>query len=123
MDETDALDALAALSQESRLRLFRLLVTCGPDGLPAGEIARRMDVPHNTLSSQLGQLSRAGLTRARREGRSVIYAPDFDGIRALLGFLMKDCCGGPAEQCNALLDRFLRPDCTTHCQPACGDRS
>ncbi|MEQ8346713.1 MAG: helix-turn-helix domain-containing protein [Sneathiellaceae bacterium] len=109
MDETKAIAALAALAQDSRLRLFRLLVTAGPEGLPAGEIARRLAVPHNTLSSQLGMLSRAGLARSRRDGRSIIHAPDFDGIRALLGFLMKDCCGGTPECCNPLLEQILQP--------------
>jgi len=122
MDEQDAISALAALAQDSRLRLFRLLVARGPEGFPAGEIARRLEVPHNTLSTQLGLLARAGLVTARRDGRSIIYAPDFTGIRALLGFLMEDCCGGARERCTPLLDAVLGDrtgagPCDKDCQP------
>lgn len=111
MDEQQAITALAALAQDSRLRLFRLLVATGPEGLPAGEIARRLEVPHNTLSTQLAVLARAGLATARRDGRSIIHAPDFTGIRALLGFLMEDCCGGTREACTPLLDALLADRC------------
>lgn len=72
------------------MNAFRLLVRQGSAGLPAGEVARQLDIPHNTLSSHLGILSQAGLVKSKREGRSIIYAADFDGTRALLTFLMED---------------------------------
>ncbi len=103
MDILRARDALAALAQESRLRAFRLLVKGGPDGIPAGEIARALKVPHNTMSSHLAILAQAGLVRSRKDGRSVIYAPDLDGTRGLLSFLMEDCCRGRPEVCGPLI--------------------
>lgn len=99
MESIDAVQALDALAHPGRLALFRLLVQAGEDGLPAGEAARRMAAPANTLSTQLAILTRTGLIRARREGRSIIYAADYAGIGALLGFLMEDCCQGRAEIC------------------------
>lgn len=90
---------LSALAQDARLKVFRLLVKAGPDGMAAGEIARKLDVPANTMSAQLLVLSNAGLVRARRDGRSIIYAINFDAMRDLLIFLTKDCCGGRAEMC------------------------
>ena len=102
MDTSRALEAFAALAQDTRLAAFRLLVAAGEGGQPAGEIARRLQVPHNTLSTHLAALTRAGLVRARREGRQVIYAADAAGIRALLDFLLRDCCGGRPELCATL---------------------
>lgn len=113
MDISRATNALAALAQESRLTTFRLLVKAGMPGLPAGEIARALGIPHNTLSTHLAVLTRAGLLRSRREGRSVIYAVDFDGTRALLGFLLEDCCQGSPEICSPALDAVLRGCCET----------
>ena len=98
---------MGALGQETRLRAFRLLVEAGEEGVPAGEIARRLDVPHNTMSSHLALLTRAGLIRSRRESRSIIYTADFAGIRALLAFLVQDCCRGRPEACGPLLDAVL----------------
>ena len=100
MDTSDALGAFAALSQETRLAAFRLLVAAGEAGHPAGEIARRLGVPHNTLSTHLTALARAGLVRARRDSRQVIYAADAAGIRALFDFLLHDCCEGRPELCG-----------------------
>jgi DNA-binding transcriptional ArsR family regulator len=102
MDTATAVRGLSALSQEGRLDVFRLLVKGGPDGMPAGEIARKLAVAPNTLSAQLLILSNAGLIRARREGRSIIYCVDFDGIGGLLLFLTEDCCGGKPEICAPL---------------------
>ena len=113
MELNIATQALGALSQESRLRAFRLLVRSGTDGMPAGEIARELEVPHNTLSSHLAILVNAGLIRSRRESRSIIYSIDFDGTRALLSFLMEDCCRGNPELCVPVLDSLL-PGC---CDP------
>ncbi len=82
--------------------MFRLLVKAGPDGMAAGDIARRLKTAANTMSAQLLILSNAGLVRARREGRSIIYAVDFDRMGALLLFLTEDCCGGKPEICAPL---------------------
>lgn len=108
-----ATKALGALAQDSRLRAFRLLVRAGAPGLAAGEIARAMDIPHNTLSSHLSVLFNAGLVESRREGRSIIYRIDFQGTRALLGFLMEDCCRGSPEICSPALDSVLEGCCAT----------
>ncbi|WP_203070995.1 ArsR/SmtB family transcription factor [Falsiroseomonas ponticola] len=105
METTEAIEALAALAQETRLLVFRRLVVAGAEGLPAGEIARLLSVPPNTLSTHLAVLSRAGLVTARRQGRSVIYAAAMPGIDALIDFLLRDCCGGRAELCGALTSR------------------
>jgi ArsR family transcriptional regulator len=102
MKISDAVRLLSALSQESRLEVFRLLVKAGPDGLAAGEIARKLKVAANTLSAQLLILSQAGLVRARRAGRSIIYAADFEAMGALLLYLTEDCCGGKPEVCAPL---------------------
>jgi DNA-binding transcriptional ArsR family regulator len=91
---------LAALAQEHRLRVFRLLVREGPIGLPAGEIALRLGVRPSTMSSHLAQLERAGLLRSRRDQRRIIYAVDVEGIRKLLAFLIEDCCQGHPEICG-----------------------
>jgi ArsR family transcriptional regulator, arsenate/arsenite/antimonite-responsive transcriptional repressor len=102
MDTADALAGLAALAHEGRLSVFRLLVAHGPDGLAAGEIARKLDTQPNTMSAQLLILSNAGLILARRQGRSIIYAANFEKMSALLQFLTKDCCGGRPEICTPL---------------------
>jgi len=94
-----AVEALSALAHGSRLAVFRLLVRAGPEGLPAGEIAREVGALPNTLSSHLTILAHAGLIRSRRDGRSILYSADYEGMRALLGFLMEDCCGGRPEIC------------------------
>jgi len=100
MEPQTAIDALAALAQETRLKTFRLLVQTGPDGLPAGEIARRLEVQPATLSFHLTQLERAGLVTSKRHSRQIIYAADFGGMRALLTFLTDDCCHGRPEICG-----------------------
>jgi len=102
MDITNALAGLSALAHEGRLAIFRLLVKAGPGGMAAGDIARKLDTAPNTLSAQLLILANAGLVAARREGRSIIYAADFERMAALLQFLTKDCCGGRAEICAPL---------------------
>lgn len=89
-----ALDALSALAQESRLNIFRRLVEAGPAGLPAGRIGQELDLPPATLSFHLAHLARAGLARSRQEGRFVIYCADFDSMNALVGYLTENCCGG-----------------------------
>ena len=106
-----AVDALSALAHASRLAVFRLLVRCGADGLPAGEIAREIGLLPNTLSTHLTILGHAGLVRSRREGRSIIYAADYDRMRDLLGFLVADCCAGRPEICGALGELAAGADC------------
>jgi len=99
MKSKSAIEALSALAQETRLAIFRLLVRQGPDGLPAGTIGERLDIPAPTLSFHLAQLSRAGLVASRREGRSILYAADYRGMNALLTYLTEDCCQGRPELC------------------------
>jgi len=99
MEERNAIDSLSALAHPGRLAVFRLLVRAGPEGVAAGEIARALETPANTMSTQLAILARAGLIRARRDSRSVIYSADYAGIASLLGFLMEDCCQGRPEIC------------------------
>lgn len=107
MDETHAVAALGALAQESRLKVFRLLVREGPRGMPAGDIARMLKVPHNTMSSHLRILARAQLIASRKEGRSVIYAVKLEGTRELLSFLVEDCCHGAPGVCAPLIESAL----------------
>ncbi len=95
-----ALAALAALGQPTRLAIFRLLTRAEPDGAPAGEIAEAVGAPHNTLSSHIGILARAGLVRGTRSGRSIVYRADIEGMRRLIGFLVNDCCDGHPELCQ-----------------------
>lgn len=104
--------ALAALAQGTRLEVFRILVSAEPEGLAAGEIARRLEVPHNTMSSHLGFLSRAGLIRSERFSRSIVYRANLDALRSVLAFLLKDCCGGRPEICAPLMAEL-----TPCCQP------
>ena len=99
----DAVDALSALAHGHRLAVFRLLVRAGAEGVPAGEIAREVGVLPNTLSTHLNILGHAGLIQSRREGRSVIYCADYDGMRDLMGFLVSDCCAGRPEICAPLM--------------------
>jgi DNA-binding transcriptional ArsR family regulator len=112
MDMSDAVKRLSALAQDSRLDVFRLLVKTGPQGMAAGEIARSLDTAPNTMSAQLLVLANAGLVRARRDGRSIIYAVDFSTMRDLLIFLTEDCCDGRAEICAPLAE--IAKNC---CQP------
>ena len=100
MPSPHALAALAALGQPTRLDIFRLLMRQGPDGLPAGVIAETIGCPHNTLSSHLSILARAGLIHGTREGRTILYNADAEAMRALLVFLLTDCCGGHPELCD-----------------------
>jgi ArsR family transcriptional regulator, arsenate/arsenite/antimonite-responsive transcriptional repressor len=99
METLDAVEALAALSQESRLQVYRLFVEAGPEGLPAGQIATALDLPPNTLTFHFDRLRHAALVTVRREGRSMIYAARFDTMNDLLGYLSKNCCGGDAQKC------------------------
>jgi DNA-binding transcriptional ArsR family regulator len=122
MDERTAIEALAGLAQEHRLRVFRLLVREGPGGLPAGQIAERLSVPASTMSSHLAQLERAGLLRSRRDQRRIIYAVDLEGIRRVLAFLIEDCCQGHPELCGYSLGGGWRDD-HDRPQPGLRDRA
>lgn len=104
MKTEPAIEAFSALAQTTRLDAFRLLVKQEPDGLPAGEIARRLDVPHNTMSNHLAILQRAGLVSVERHSRSMIYRVELAVVRKLVMFLLKDCCNGQTELCAPLLD-------------------
>jgi DNA-binding transcriptional ArsR family regulator len=112
MESSSAIDALAALAQFTRLETFRLLVRHEPEGLPAGELARLLGVPQNTLSAHLAILSRAGLVRGERHSRSIIYRAEVDTLRDLTLYLVKDCCGGSAELCAPLIT-VLAPCCAS----------
>jgi len=112
MDNTDAIAALAALAQTTRLDTFRLLVTREPGGVAAGELARLMDVPQNTMSAHLAILARAGFVRGERRSRSIIYRADLARLRELTLFLLKDCCGGTADVCAPLI-ADLTPRCSS----------
>lgn len=100
MDKSTALSALAALGQETRLDVFRLLVKAGDGGMAAGEIGRRLGVVQNTMSAHLKILSHAGLVRTERSGRSVCCFADMTGFRDLLAYLMEDCCSGNPDICR-----------------------
>ena len=111
MEETIAIEALSALAHPGRLGVFRLLVRAGPGGVAAGEIARALNTPANTMSTQLAILARTGLIHSRRDSRSIFYSADYAQITALLGFLMEDCCQGRPEVCAPLAAVTSRAAC------------
>ena len=111
MEMKAAVTALSALGHEGRLTTFRMLVQAGSVGLPAGEIARRLSVPPNTLSANLNILANAGLVQSRRDGRSIIYTARYDFMSELLGYLVEDCCDGSAEVCAPLAAVIRRSSC------------
>ena len=111
MESKLAVVALAALAHEGRLAVYRMLVQAGGAGVAAGEIARRLGVPANTLSANLNVLSHARLVVSRREGRSIIYSAGYDRMAALLGFIMEDCCQGWPAICAPLADIVNRAAC------------
>lgn len=106
MDKKNALIALSALGQDTRLDAFRVLIKAGSAGLLAGEISQTLGIRQNTLSTNLAILLNAGLVRKSREGRAIRYHADMNGMRDLLGFLMKDCCGGRPEACQSVIDEI-----------------
>ena len=103
MEKVDIIAALAALAQETRLDIFRLLVQAGPDGLPAGNIGERLGLPSATLSFHLNQLRHAGLVTFRRESRSLIYSAEIANMNALLAYLTENCCQGDPAACGAVV--------------------
>ncbi|QDZ12273.1 ArsR/SmtB family transcription factor [Devosia ginsengisoli] len=110
MESNDAIAVFSALSQPTRLAVFRLLMEHEPAGLPAGDIAGAMAVPQNTMSSHLAILSRAGLIAAERNGRSILYRAELDRVREIASFLVQDCCGGKPALCEPLVAE-LTPCC------------
>jgi DNA-binding transcriptional ArsR family regulator len=116
MEPNLAIKRLSALAQDSRLAVFRLLIKEGPGGIPAGEIARALDITPNTLSAQLTILANAGLVTSRRDGRSIIYAAAYDSMSELLVYLMDDCCQGRPEVCAPLAAIASRAACCNKTQ-------
>ena len=108
--ESSAIEGFGSLAQPTRLAAIRHLLAVHPQSLPAGEIARLCDVPHNTMSTHLAVLTRAGLISAERRSRSIIYRARLDTVSALAGFLVQDCCAGHPEVCRPLIDQ-LAPCC------------
>src|SRR4029077_8750915 len=117
MESEQVILALAALAQSTRLDVFRLLVKHEPDGVAAGDIARSLAIPQNTMSSHLSVLSRAGLVSAQRFGRSIVYRADLARLRAVLLFMLRDCCDGRPEICASLVESL-----TPCCPPKAGGR-
>ena len=113
MEQEQAILALAALAQSTRLSVFRLLVKHEPEGLAAGDIAKALAVPQNTMSAHLAVLARAGLVISERKSRSIIYRADLVTLQELMSFMVEDCCGGRAEFCAPL----------PSCKPARGKRA
>jgi len=113
MDANDTIEALAALAQPTRLEAFRQLAAAEPEGIAAGDLARRLDVPQNTMSAHLAVLTRAGLATSDRQGRSIIYRADLPALRKVLLFLLQDCCDGRPEICAPLI-----ADLSTCCVPS-----
>lgn len=111
MESKSAVAALSALAHEPRLAVFRMLVKAGHEGIVAGEIARGLDVPPNTLSANLNILSHAGLVESRRDGRTIIYTARYAQMTDLLCFLIDDCCSGQPEICTPLAELTLRSRC------------
>ena len=104
MESENAILALAALAQPTRLEVFRLLVKHEPEGLAAGDVAKALAVPQNTMSSHLSILSRAGLLNAQRFGRSIVYRADLMHLRTVMLFMLRDCCDGRPEICAPLIE-------------------
>ena len=111
METNTVIATFAALSQETRLAVFRLLVRQEPEGLAAGEIARQLEVPHNTMSAHLAVLARAQLAVSQRQGRSIIYRANLDHMRKTIHFLARDCCAGHPQVCEPLMAAL------TECSP------
>jgi len=112
MDENKTIAALAALAQPTRLQTFRLLVEREPDGIAAGDLARALGVPQNTMSAHLTILSNAGLVSGERQSRSIIYRANLEGLRSTILYLLQDCCGGNVRLCAPLI-----ADLTPCCPP------
>ena len=99
METSDAVAALAALAQDNRLDIFRLLVQAGPEGMAAGRVAEELELAPNTLTFHFDRLRGAGLITVRRDGRSMIYAARYEAMKGLIAFLTENCCQGVPESC------------------------
>lgn len=110
MDSTAAILALAALAQPTRLDVFRLLAKAEPEGLAAGDIAKELAVPHNTMSTHLSILTRAALVSPQRHGRSIVYRANLTTLQSMTLFLLQDCCGGEPSLCASLIES-IKPCC------------
>ena len=108
MDISSAINSFSALSQETRLDVFRLMVKAGSKGMLAGDIADELSIKQNTMSANLSVLTQAGLLKKEREGRNIRYFADFNGLAQLLTFLMEDCCGGQPEMCKPFIEKILK---------------
>lgn len=106
MDKQTAIKSFSALSQQTRLDVFRLLVKAGADGALSGEIGDKLQVRQNTMSANLTVLLNAGLVRNERQGRTIRYYANYEAVRGLLAFLMEDCCGGSPEICQPIIDEI-----------------
>lgn len=120
MENNSAVDIFSALAQPTRLDAFRLIMGAGRDGMPAGEVARQLGVPQNTMSTHLAILSRAGLISPERQSRSILYRAELETVRALAGFLVNDCCGGRPELCEPAA---AAPCCAPALPSGAADRS
>jgi DNA-binding transcriptional ArsR family regulator len=100
MKKSEIIEALAALAQEHRLDIFRLLVQAGPEGMAAGQLADMLELAPNNLTFHFDRLRHAGLVTVRRDGRSMIYAAQYEAMNALLGFLTDNCCAGVGRDCG-----------------------
>jgi ArsR family transcriptional regulator len=123
MEIKDATIALAALAQETRLSIFRLLVEAGPEGVPAGQLAEALEVPPATLSFHLKELAHAGLAHTRPEGRFVFYSADFERMAALMTFLTRNCCKGMPHECLETVETALSRCCRPAKRPLTRSRS
>ena len=123
MKITDAVTALAALAQETRLSTFRLLVEAGPEGIAAGRIANRLDVPGATLSFHLKELARAGLVSSRQEKQFIYYVVDFGRMAELMTFLTENCCKGMPQACLTVVETALGSCCSRKLKPKTNRRS
>ena len=106
MDTIKAVESLSALAQPTRMDVFRLLVGNEPHGLPAGEIARQLQIPHNTMSSHLAILQRADLLSSEKQSRSVVYRVRLPAVHELVVYLLRDCCNGKPELCTPLINEL-----------------
>jgi len=111
METLNPTAAFSALSQQTRLDVFRLLIKAGPEGLLSGEIGKNLKVKQNTMSANLAVLLNSGLIRNERQGRTIRYFSDMDTLRALLVFLMEDCCAGRSERCKPIIDELVCASC------------
>ncbi|PWR18369.1 transcriptional regulator [Zavarzinia compransoris] len=111
MEEERAIEALSALAQATRMHVFRMLVARHPEGMLAGDIATALAVPHNTMSAHLAILTRAGLAKVQRQGRTMLYRADIDGFRGLIDFMTRECCGGRPDICAPLFGETVADCC------------